>query len=829
MLKNLCDELQTNGWAQLVKSSTHQTNREGVVSESLIDHIWTNSPQKVARTGQEELASSEHQLVWVERTTRQLVERVKKIEKRSRLNYRKEDLERMCRQEQWEYEGTEERSEKMLEARVERLEDKIQAILEKVAPMKTKTLSAREKPKWLTPEMQNRRKEKVRLRKKASRSKKIKDEHEARKVRNESAKEMKNAKLEYLRKKLENLDRNSPDSWAAVGEYLGWRKPVSPTMLVQDGKVLIKGQELAEAMLTQYVRKEEEVNRALGEAKGDYLRVGRNMTEGNTGVFKFAKITKKEVEKQIQKVENKESFGHDKISYGYIKKMSKWIAGELTDIMNLSLEVKKYPKRWKIARVKPLYKGDGCDRQAPKSYRPVALLSGMSRIMEAILARQLDNYQEEKGLVHQGVHGFRKGRGTNTAMLEVWEYVLRKTEKGELVALDFLDVSAGFDTLVHLYILRKMEVHYGMEQDSLEWLSSYLEGWLQYTVVEATNSSTRRMKPKGAPQGGGLSPILWRSSTNDIPESGLVEKQVDARGAEVFAEDSGLISRKIDEKSENEKTTEEKLDSQLRKEGVWKLETWRKERTGEGEVKRNGLRQKMREDPRDVLTTIFADDTQSRASAKTKAELERRNSEGLTRICRELKTMRLKVNEGKTTYMVLASLGRRRLEDLDSEIMICGEVVKNVKVGKSLGLLVSDDLTWRHQTEKVVKSCRDKLAGLWKCTEVLKKHQRKIKAEAIIMSRLSYCLEVVSTGRKKDMEKLQGVQSAAARWVAQTRSRDWHLKSGLKRLGWLSMCQQAAYASLKTAMKVLREKKPERLYETLVEAVGGEWRRKVLD
>ena len=79
------------------------------------------------------------------------------------------------------------------------------------------------------------------------------------------------------------------------------------------------------------------------------------------------------------------------------------------------------------------------------------------------------------------------------------------------------------------------------------------------------------------------------------------------------------------------------------------------------------------------------------------------------------------------------------------------------------------------------------------------------------------------------MEKLQGVQSAAARWVAQTRSRDWHLKSGLKRLGWLSMCQQAAYASLKTAIKVLREKKPERLYETLVEAVGGEWRRKVLD
>ena len=213
-------------------------------------------------------------------------------------------------------------------------------------------------------------------------------------MRNESAKEIKNARLQYLKKKLENLDKNSPDLWAAIGEYLGWRKPVSPTMLIQDGQVLTKGQELAEAMLKQYSRKEDEVNQALGEAEGDCLKLGRNLTKGNTGVFKFSKITKKEVEQQIQKVENKESFGHDRISYGYIKKMSEWIAGELTEIMNLSLEVKKYRKKWKVARVKPLYKGEGCDRQAPKSYRPVALLLGLSRIMEAILAAQLDKYQE---------------------------------------------------------------------------------------------------------------------------------------------------------------------------------------------------------------------------------------------------------------------------------------------------------------------------------------------------------------------------------------------------------------------------------------------------
>ena len=59
-----------------------------------------------------------------------------------------------------------------------------------------------------------------------------------------------------------------------------------------------------------------------------------------------------------------------------------------------------------------------------------------------------------------------------------------------------------------------------MSSASVEWLESYLEGWIQYTVVEASNSTPRRMK-NGVPQGGGLSPILWRSATNDLPEAGL--------------------------------------------------------------------------------------------------------------------------------------------------------------------------------------------------------------------------------------------------------------------------------------------------------------------
>ena len=99
MLKNLERELAELGWAQLVKQNTHFSNRNGAVSESLIDHIWTNSPVKVIKYGQEEMATSDHQLVWVDRSSRNLVEKVKETEKRLMKNLKSEDLKELCRQE----------------------------------------------------------------------------------------------------------------------------------------------------------------------------------------------------------------------------------------------------------------------------------------------------------------------------------------------------------------------------------------------------------------------------------------------------------------------------------------------------------------------------------------------------------------------------------------------------------------------------------------------------------------------------------------------------------------------------------------------------------
>jgi hypothetical protein len=65
------------------------------------------------------------------------------------------------------------------------------------------------------------------------------------------------------------------------------------------------------------------------------------------------------------------------------------------------------------------------DAYASKNYRPVAILSQLSKILEKIVYEQMYNYFTANKLFHGNLHGYRQNRSTQTALLQMYDRWVR--------------------------------------------------------------------------------------------------------------------------------------------------------------------------------------------------------------------------------------------------------------------------------------------------------------------------------------------------------------------------------------------------------------------
>ena len=74
----------------------------------------------------------------------------------------------------------------------------------------------------------------------------------------------------------------------------------------------------------------------------------------------------------------------------FIKEGKLHLIKPITDLFNSSLKLKKFPMSWKSANVMPLHKKDS--HSDIGKYRPVALLSVLSKIFEKIIFKRIYNH-----------------------------------------------------------------------------------------------------------------------------------------------------------------------------------------------------------------------------------------------------------------------------------------------------------------------------------------------------------------------------------------------------------------------------------------------------
>lgn len=132
--------------------------------------------------------------------------------------------------------------------------------------------------------------------------------------------------------------------------------------------------------------------------------------------FHFTTITEENVPKTLMKIKPNKASGLDKIPGKLLKDSATIVAPFLNLIFNSSLSKGIFPNDWKNARVSPIYKSG--DRDECGNYRPISVLSNISKIFEKIVFEQVNDYFATNQIMTSYKSGFRKGHSTCSSLLK---------------------------------------------------------------------------------------------------------------------------------------------------------------------------------------------------------------------------------------------------------------------------------------------------------------------------------------------------------------------------------------------------------------------------
>ena len=195
-----------------------------------------------------------------------------------------------------------------------------------------------------------------------------------------------------------------------------------------------------------------------------------------------------------------------------IKGVASIISSPLCYIVNLSLQTGIVPSAWKEAKITPIYKSAA--KNQFENYRPISVLSVMSKILERAVQKQLLSYLESEKLLTNSQYGFRPKRSTEMAATAFFDSIRCEVDKGNLVGAIFIDLRKAFDTLSHSKLIEKL-FFYGIDKIELDWFTDYLFQ-RHITVAYRDSLSDKQKLFSGVPQGSILGPLIFLIYFNDV-------------------------------------------------------------------------------------------------------------------------------------------------------------------------------------------------------------------------------------------------------------------------------------------------------------------------
>ncbi|KYB24568.1 hypothetical protein TcasGA2_TC031704 [Tribolium castaneum] len=246
-------------------------------------------------------------------------------------------------------------------------------------------------------------------------------------------------------------------------------------------------------------------------------------------------FTTEELRTAAQRLRSGKAAGPNGIPAEVVRLAVEVSAGTVLRVMNDSLAERKFPERWKRARLVLIPK-DGRDSEDNLKLRPICLLDCLGKLLEQLLKARLLEELEERGGFSEHQYGFREGRSKLDAMEEAIKFAHFACSgfwgRKDLCALTTVDVENAFNTAPWDKIVNALTGR-NISPGLTAMVMSYLEG--RSLIVEDDQEIAVTC---GVPQGSVLEPILWNVMYDAVLRLDL---PVGARTL-AFADDLALLT-----------------------------------------------------------------------------------------------------------------------------------------------------------------------------------------------------------------------------------------------------------------------------------------------